>query len=258
MKKPDYHVVCFSGGKDSTAMLLRMLELGMPVDEILFCDTTVEFPQMYEHLKQVEKYIGRPITAISADKSFEHYLLKHEKTTRDGQIVKGYSWAGSRSRWCTYILKQGIIKKHLSELREKYNVVEYIGIAADEPKRIKDKFYPLVEWGWTEKDCLEHCYSKGFTWGGLYKYFRRVSCWCCPLQPLEELRVLRKTFPDLWRTLKEWDSQTWRKFRADYSVNELEIRFALEDEWKAQGKDINPRKKEFREALKKALGKGSV
>ena len=42
----DYHVVSFSGGKDSTAMLLRMLELGMPVDEIIFCDTTVEFPQM--------------------------------------------------------------------------------------------------------------------------------------------------------------------------------------------------------------------
>ena len=30
--KPDYHVVSFSGGKDSTAMLLRMLEDGKEVD----------------------------------------------------------------------------------------------------------------------------------------------------------------------------------------------------------------------------------
>ena len=48
--KPDYHVVSFSGGKDSTAMLLRMLELGMQVDEILFCDMTVEFPDLWNKL----------------------------------------------------------------------------------------------------------------------------------------------------------------------------------------------------------------
>ena len=139
MKKPDYHVVSLSGGKDSTAMPLRMLEMGMPVDEILFCDTTAEFPQMYSHLAKVEEYIGRPITTISADKSFEYYLLECEKTTRDGQIVKGWSWASIGVRWCTDILKVRILKKHLSELREKYNVVEYVGIAADEPKRIKEE-----------------------------------------------------------------------------------------------------------------------
>ena len=37
--KEQYHLVSFSGGKDSTAMLLMMLEKGMPVDDILFCDT---------------------------------------------------------------------------------------------------------------------------------------------------------------------------------------------------------------------------
>ncbi|MBR0358180.1 MAG: phosphoadenosine phosphosulfate reductase family protein, partial [Selenomonadaceae bacterium] len=55
--KPPYYVVNFSGGKDSTAMLLRLLELDMTVDEIIFCDTTAEFPQMYEHVDRVEKYI---------------------------------------------------------------------------------------------------------------------------------------------------------------------------------------------------------
>ena len=34
--KQDYHVVSFSGGKDSTAMLLRMVELGMKIDMIIF------------------------------------------------------------------------------------------------------------------------------------------------------------------------------------------------------------------------------
>ena len=38
---PNYYIVSFSGGKDSTAMLLHLLELGEPIDEILFCDTTL-------------------------------------------------------------------------------------------------------------------------------------------------------------------------------------------------------------------------
>ena len=52
------HIVSFSGGKDSTAMLLMMLEKNMPIDEIIFCDTGKEFPQMYEHIEKVQKYIG--------------------------------------------------------------------------------------------------------------------------------------------------------------------------------------------------------
>ena len=51
--KPKLHVVSFSGGKDSTAMLLRMLDEGMPVDVILFCDTGLEFPAMYDQKSKV-------------------------------------------------------------------------------------------------------------------------------------------------------------------------------------------------------------
>ena len=32
------HLVSLSGGKDSTAMLIRMLELGYQVDDIVFVD----------------------------------------------------------------------------------------------------------------------------------------------------------------------------------------------------------------------------
>ena len=43
------HIISFSGGKDSTAMLLRMIELDYPIDIVMFADTTLEFPEMYEY-----------------------------------------------------------------------------------------------------------------------------------------------------------------------------------------------------------------
>lgn len=223
-KGKDYHVVSFSGGKDSTAMLLRMLELGTPVDEIIFCDTSVEFPQMYEHIDKVEQYIGRKITKLKAEHDYPYMMLEHRK--KNG--TQGYSFPDFLSRWCTAYFKRDMIKRYLKNTA---NVIQYIGIAADEPKRIKDKCYPLADWGWTEADCLKYCYDKGFDWGGLYELFPRVSCWCCPLKSLNELRQLRHNFPDLWATLLNWQHKTWRKFRADYSVDELEEKFAKEDEY---------------------------
>ena len=55
MEKTIFNVVSFSGGKDSTAMLLKMIEEKIPIDCILFCDTGLEFPQMYEHIDKIEK-----------------------------------------------------------------------------------------------------------------------------------------------------------------------------------------------------------
>lgn len=46
------NIVSFSGGKDSTAILLMMLGRGIKVDRIVNVDTTKEFPQMYDHIRR--------------------------------------------------------------------------------------------------------------------------------------------------------------------------------------------------------------
>ena len=214
------HIVSFSGGKDSTAMLLRMIEENMQIDEIIFCDTGKEFPDMYEHIKKVEEFIGRPITILKADKSFDYYMFEHEKTRGKNKGQKGYGWCSGRCRWCTTLLKNNIVNNYLSKYK-KEGYIEYIGIAYDEPKRIKDKKYPLVEWKMTEKDCLKYCYSKGFDWNGLYEHFDRVSCWCCPLKKIKEYRTLYENYPQLWKALEEMDKKTTRPFRSDYPSVEL-------------------------------------
>ena len=259
MSKKKLYMVSLSGGKDSTAMLLRLIEEKRPIDLILFCDTGLEFPQMYDHLKKLEQYIGRKITTLKAEHSFEYYFSEYMPKRRNPNLEKysGMSWGGPYNRWCTAMLKTRVIAKFLKQLKRQYEIVEYIGIAADEPKRIKEGgCYPLVEWGMTEKDCLAYCYAKGFDWGGLYEIFHRVSCWCCPLQALSELRKLYEHFPDLWAQLRRWDDSTWRQFRADYSVRELEIRFAYEKEWSASGKSI--RSRAFYNALKQRIEESRV
>ena len=105
-----YHIVQFSGGKDSTCMLLMMLERGMQVDEIIFCDTGMEFPALYEHIAQVRQYIkpyGKDITILKADHSFEWYM--NEKPRKDGG--KGWGWSSVFNRWCTIALKTSVQKK---------------------------------------------------------------------------------------------------------------------------------------------------
>ena len=251
--KSEKYIVSLSGGKDSTAMLLRLLEEKRPVDLILFCDTGLEFSQMYDHLNQLEAYTGREITRLKAPRDFEYYFFEYHPKRKNPVLEQydGMSWPGPHNRWCTGILKTRVVDNHLKKLRESNTLTEYVGIAADEADRVKEKNYPLIEWSMTEKDCLAYCYERCLSCGGLYELFDPVSGWCCPLQGLNELRKLYGHFPDLWRQLQVWDESTWRKFRKDYSIRELTWRFEFEKEWEAQGGKLRTRA--FFSALKEEL-----
>ena len=207
------HVVSFSGGKDSTAMLLMMLEKGMMIDDIVFCDTGKEFPQMYEHISKVENYIGRKITILRNEKSFDYLMFDHIKKKGKNKGSKGYGWVNMRVRWCTIALKQKVFNRYMKGKK----FIKYIGIAYDEPQRhqkigLNDR-HPLYDWKVTEKEALEYCYKRGFNWGGLYEHFDRVSCWCCPLKNGRELAVLYHYYPELWRALKDMDNKAYNKFK---------------------------------------------
>lgn len=228
------HIVQFSGGKDSTAMLLMMLNNNMPVDDIVFCDTGKEFPAMYDHIAAVEKLIGRKVTVLKAEYSFDHYFLNHKRTKGKNIGVKGYGWASMRIRWCTKALK---VKPTSDYLKNQGDYTLYIGIAADEPKRhkniAKNVIHPLFDWGITESMALEYCYNRGFDWNGLYKDFRRVSCYLCPLQRIGDWRLLRKKYPELYADALRLDRLNPLKEdqlkKGWFSLEKLERRFANEE-----------------------------
>lgn len=234
-------IVSFSGGKDSTAMLLRLLEENYQVDDIMFFDTGWEFPEIIEHVQKVQQYIGREITVLHPKKPFTYYMIEHDVKTRDGSKRNGYGWPSPMRRWCTRQKIDTIHKYCKSKYGPGKNYASYIGFAADELKRTgcgnacsgeskdgHERIYPLIfDWDMDEAECLQYCYDRGFDWGGLYKHFRRVSCFCCPLQRLGELRELRRIRPELWAKMLEWDGKIednkW--FYGEKTVHDLEKRF---------------------------------
>ena len=111
--KEYYHAVSLSGGKDSTAMLLLMIERDMPIDLVLTADTGMEFPEMYQHLAKVDDYLfrqcGLHITTLRHPKGFEWLMFDEPKQKKDAIELRlkngappcGNGWPGMKVRWCT-------------------------------------------------------------------------------------------------------------------------------------------------------------
>lgn len=188
------HIISFSGGKDSTAMLIRMLELNMEIDKIVFADTLFEFPELYVYIDKIEKFINRPITRLKPNKELWNKWFKG-KITR-GKL-KGEVRGLPRVLFPCYWSRESKIKP-LTKIQGKDNI-SYIGIAYDEQKRIsnnKNIRYPLNEWKWTEQDCIDYLNKKNL-FNPLYVNFKRLGCWWCPKQSEASLFVLYKNYPEL-------------------------------------------------------------
>ena len=259
MKMRKKKIVSFSGGKDSTAMLHLMLELGEQIDEVLFFDTGWEFPQMYDHLDLVEQKTGIKIVRLKPEKPFKYWMFERpiksridrpEHKIKKGDIHRiGNGWPSATRRWCTRI-KVNAINDHVKQYRND-GLTMCIGFAADEAERgdtvsQKQKFYdrrfPLIENNMDEADALRYCKGLGYSWGGLYEIFSRVSCYCCPLQSLDELRKLREHLPELWQQMLEWDSmrpEHNRGFVKYETVHDLDARFAFEEKLSRIGVPCN-------------------
>ena len=115
--------------------------------------------------------------------------------------------------------------------------MQYLGIAADEPARLKrlvvvTKTSPLAAIGWKEADARKWCEQNDLL-SPIYTTSTRGGCWFCHQQSLDQLRLLRKNYPDLWALLLKWDEDSPVTFRPDgHTVHDLDRRFQLEDDGK--------------------------
>jgi 3'-phosphoadenosine 5'-phosphosulfate sulfotransferase (PAPS reductase)/FAD synthetase len=237
------YILSFSGGKDSTFLLLELIRRGYRLDEVQFFDTGWEYPVMYEHIEKCK---------MLCEKNGIAFITLRPPYTFDELFAK-YSWCGGNCRWGTTYKTQTLDKYS----QQNIGSIVYVGIAADETARIEKeradfKRFPLVEWGITEAECLQGCYDAGFDWGGMYEHLDRLSCKFCKNKNLKELRNIQAYYPEVWSELKDYQSRTDRPYKGEgKSVFDLEKRFALEREFERDGKST--RTKEFHSKLKEVL-----
>ena len=232
------YIASVSWGKDSLAMLYWLIEKGWPLDEVVSYDTGMEFKAIYNIRDQVVPFLkkeGIKFTELKPQYDFRWKMFEKTVHEKGGGTHLGYSWCGGPCRWGTAD-KLRAIRIYCGD------AVQYVGIAADEPKRFKKarnehKVLPLVTWGKAEADCLKHCYDLGYDWtedGGagpvrLYDILDRVSCWCCMSKNLRELKNMYLYLPDYWAELKVLQSRTSRPMKGvGKSEFELEERFKAE------------------------------
>lgn len=238
-------VPSFSGGKDSTYLVLRLHELGVKMADIVFFDTGWEFSSMDAHIAQVEDIIKQKITRLVPRENFDFLFARKVRTRSSKYSFTGYGWPSAPRRWCTGQKQRAIdaYAKALTWQGVALPVVQCIGYAADERKRVEkhrqiktppfQEFdYPMVAWGVTESQALEYCKERGLLWDGLYDIFDRVSCWCCPLGGISNAEKVYRHFPELWQRMLEmesWLPERYRQYTGKYTVSDLDRRFYEEE-----------------------------
>jgi 3'-phosphoadenosine 5'-phosphosulfate sulfotransferase (PAPS reductase)/FAD synthetase len=241
------HIASLSYGKDSLAMLEAIKILGLPLDRIVTAEVwatetvPAEFPEMVEFKKKADQIIlDRYGIQVEHFRSQNTYDSSFHRITGSGKTVgRIYGFPMVKGAWCLRDLKLDILLKFDSP-----DTVKYLGIAADEPKRIVRDYgnarLPLVEIGWDEAYCRKWCEENDLL-SPIYTQGTRGGCWFCHNQPMDQLRLLRKNYPELWQMMLLWDSESPIPFRSDgHTIHDLDKRFDFED------KGLVPSDRKFR------------
>jgi len=158
------YIASISYGKDSLAMLEVIKANDMPLDRIVHVEImatktiSADLPPMIEFKDKADKIIkqryGIQVERIKSRKCYEEQF--YTKLGRGKNIGNIYGFPMVRGAWCVRALKTNMLKQF-----DKPDIVQYIGIAADEPSRfitLSDrKILPLVDYGVTEKYCYNIC-----------------------------------------------------------------------------------------------------
>jgi 3'-phosphoadenosine 5'-phosphosulfate sulfotransferase (PAPS reductase)/FAD synthetase len=265
------HIVSLSGGKDSTLMLLLMLEKGMPVDEIIYLDPGIEWQVIKEYLDKIEEYTGRKITRLKGDKSFDDFFFASKVKGEKVGTINAFPIRGK----CD--MNKVKMKTWWGYLKKQKDFVTYIGIAFNEPKRYKkvktgygkrglQVEMPLFEWKIREIEVLGMLKERGM-YCNFYDHYGRGGCYICPNLRVADLRIMRKHYPYEWGKIlyygeqaeKNAPAQRFAEFKMGYTISYLEELFRCEDEglpppkkepWKLHPEYVSPVVVTMAEAMK--------
>lgn len=240
-RKPNtQYVLSCSYGKDSLACLGAIEALGLPLDRIIHAEVwatdtiPADLPDMVEFKAKADEIIlrrwGIKVEHFRAPTTYEREFYRVLTAGKRIGTIKGFPM--KKGPWCNGKLKMRAVQ--IAQKSVPQSAVQYVGIAADEKKRLERidgvyKISPLAAVGWSEANAYTWCERNGLL-APTYKHANRGGCWFCHNAPLPQLRFLRRNYPELWAMMLKWDSDSPVKFRTDgRTLHDVENRFKLED-----------------------------
>lgn len=233
------YIASLSYGKDSIVIPELCMMFGLPLDRIVTVDIMAtstlpcELPPMVEFKKKADSIIkeryGIEVEHIKADKSYEEFFYTTFKKGKNKGNIYGFPMINGN--WCTTNLKN----KPLNSLSKNKNIIQYLGICADEPKRVErldgtNRVALPAQLGYTEAMCYDLAKSLDLL-SPIYESATRGGCWFCHNQGVNQLRFLRKNYPDYWLLMLKWDRESPVPFKPDgHTLMDFDKRFRLEEQ----------------------------
>lgn len=259
------HIIPLSGGKDSTALAVYMLERygDIPL-EFVFTDTGAELPETYSYLRRFEAIFGVEINRLTALDLPELQVRSKGGRRSPFDVLLHEVYSGflpnPQARWCTRMLK---IKpfEHFVGGDEAYS---YIGIRADEnregfrgatpgPAQQGDEMqadsvrskpvvlsnrnnilpvYPLKDIGFGLDDVRDLLLGSGLGLPPYYDWRSRSGCYFCFYQQVGEWQGLKERHPELFEAAKTYEEAkangrrfTWSQTRSLEDLEKLRERY---------------------------------
>ena len=213
--KPKMYIASCSFGKDSIATILLALEHNEPLDRVVFSEVMFDHSrnisgELPEHIEWVYnvaiprlEQMGVKVDVVRAERDYK-YLFQNAV---GGGEWKGYLHGFPLGGMCQ-INRDCKIKPIKTYLRqfEDYEIVQYIGIAIDEEKRLarlkQGKVSLLAKYGYTEEMAMQMCERYDLV-SPIYRDGTRGGCWFCPNAKIRNLVIFRRQHPSLWGELVE-------------------------------------------------------
>lgn len=195
--------VSYGGGTNSTAMLIGMKDRGIIPDVITFADTGGEKPETYSYIEYFSGWLkqnGMPeITPVRFDGK---YKTLEEECLGSGTLPSlAYGFKKCSQKW--KLAPQDKFFNNNEQAKAVWasggKVTKAIGYDAGESHRAlhihednKYKYwYPLVEWLWNRKGCLEAIKKEGL------RSPVKSACFFCPAMRRGEILQLQNCHPEL-------------------------------------------------------------
>lgn len=232
------YIASCSFGKDSLAMIIKIKELGLPLDEVIYCDIRYdndisgEMPLMAEFIPKAEKILKEQYNIEVKHLTYKRTFKEQFYTVKKRGKHKGdnYGFPYVIGSWCNSRLKIEPIKNYLKNFKEP--VIQYVGIAYDEPERYArlnhdTHIAPLYDLKITELDAMKICREHNLL-SPIYETSFRGGCWFCPKQRLSQLRYVYNNYPKLWNELRQLQKDSFNSFKVGKTIFDLEEKFKIE------------------------------